>query len=307
MVDLSAMSCSSPKATAAAVAEVALVATNPTPQRPPDYVCCPPGRFGCQPGSTPTNATGFLPDVLPFDSISGWPGDFIWMSVGVVVPHTLLIATGNVNALSRVWPMTLSLLEATDRESKGGLIGWGPYADWLSEEKVSQGFAENFYFARAAAQAAELAGALGLPADAAALTALYAAISAAMVGKYFAGGVWDGAQGNMNAQGMALAVGLGGGATANATASILAALVADAERHGNHPTGGVASSRWVLAGMDAGGRADLALAMATVPTPPSWAFMVEREDMPGTIWEAGGNELRRLIALVTAATPLEPK
>lgn len=45
--------------------------------RPDQYLCCGTRtEFGCQAGSTPYNATGSLPDVSPFDSISGWPGDW---------------------------------------------------------------------------------------------------------------------------------------------------------------------------------------------------------------------------------------
>ena len=286
-VDLAAMSCSPP-----GEAEVGGALPAPAPARPPDYVCCPPGRFGCQPGLTPTNASGFLPDVLPFDSISGWPGDFIWQSVGLVVPHTLFSLTGALSPGERAWPMSAALLAAADREARGGLIQWGAYSDWLSLEPVSRLFAANFYWLLSLQQGAELAGAMGRAVDAAALTALADAVSAAMVGALFhpAEGVWDaplpGVGGSMNAQGMALAVGLGGAATANATPTIAAALVADAKAHGNRPTGGVASSRWVLEGFDAAGRADLALDMATTVTAPSWGYMVMEENMPGTIWEA---------------------
>jgi alpha-L-rhamnosidase len=288
--DLAAMSCAppgAPPAAAVGVAASAAAGALPPPTRPPDYVCCPPGRFGCQPGLTPTNGSGFLPDVLPFDSISGWPGDFIWQSVGLVVPHTLFALKGALSPAARAWPMSAALLAAADREARGGLLQWGPYADWLSKEPVSRLFAENFYWLLSLQQGAELAGALGRPADAAALTALAEAVSAAMVGALFrpAQGVWD-VGATMNAQGMALALGLGGAATANATPTIVAALVADAAAHQNRPTGGVASSRWVLEGFDVAGRADLALAMATTVSPPSWGYMVVGDDMPGTIWEA---------------------
>jgi hypothetical protein len=51
-----------------------------SPQRPPNYLCCDMrNEFGCQPNLTPKNATGSLPDVIPFDSISGYPGDFVWV------------------------------------------------------------------------------------------------------------------------------------------------------------------------------------------------------------------------------------
>ena len=151
--------------------------------------------------------------------------------------------------------------------------------------------AENYYLVRAAVLAAEIAGALGQPADAAALTALAAAVSSAMVAALFdtRHGAWD--NGNANAQAMALAVALGGAATAGANSSIIAALVSDLAAHGGHPNGGVASTRWTFAGLDAAGRADLALSLATIPTAPGWAYMVSRR-------AEGGSALNRLTRLV---------
>ena len=260
----------------------------PPPSPPSDYVCCPPNRFGCN-SKTPHNATGFLPDVLPFDSISGWPGDFLWQAVAITVPHALLTSQGNVPALSRGWSMIYELIDAADQavDATTGLLTLGAYGDWLASEPVSMSFAQNFYFLHSASLAAEIAGALGYTVDATALTALAAAISARMVEAHYnqLTGVWDGTDVNQNAQAMALAVGLGGAATSNGTALTEAALAADFIARGAHGTCGVASSRWIFAGLDAAGRSDLALELALQPSQPSFAFMVATADMPGTIWE----------------------
>lgn len=189
--------------------------------------------------------------------------------------------------------MIWNLVAAADNSrDANGLLIMGAYGDWLALEPVSMSLSENFYLVRAAVLAAEIAGALGQPADAAALTALAADVSAALVRASFdrKRGAWDpptkSGGSNANAQAMALAVALGGAATANASASIAAALAADIAANGGHPNGGVASTRWTFAGLDAAGRADLALELALVPTSPSWAYMVETNDMPGTVWEA---------------------
>ena len=116
-----------------------------SPQRPSEYLCCGTrGEFGCQPGKTPANATASLPDVVPFDSISGWPGDFIWQSAGVGIPASLLQSEGNVPFLTLVWPYIFNLMEATARDLEGGLLAWGPYGDWVAgegeAEKVGLGY-----------------------------------------------------------------------------------------------------------------------------------------------------------------------
>lgn len=259
----------------------------PPPVRPAEYVCCPPGRFGCN-GNTPKNASGFLPDVSPFDSISGWPGDIVWMIAGVVIPHVAAFATGDMSPVVSVWPMIRSLILASDaaRDPTTGLLKLGAYGDWLAEKPVSMSFAENFYLVRGATLAAELASAIGESADAASFTSIAADVSARMVAALYdpATGIWDG--GGTNAQAMALATALGGAATAPARAKTSAALVASLTADGMHPTGGVSSARWLFAALDVIGRADLALTVATQPTQPSFAFMVLADDMPGTIWEA---------------------
>ena len=258
----------------------------PPPVRPSDYVCCPPGRFGCN-AQTPKNATGFLPDVSPFDSISGWPGDLVWQIAGVVIPHVAAFQTGDMSPAISAWPMIRSLLIASDaaRSPTTGLLTLGVYGDWLALKPVSMSFAQNFYLVRGATLGAELASAIGETADAALFTALAEDVSARMVAALYdpATGVWDG--GGTNAQAMALAVGLGGAATAPARAKTAAALVAALTADGIHPTGGVSSARWLFDGLDTIGRADLALLVATQPIQPSFAFMVETSDMPGTIWE----------------------
>ena len=259
----------------------------PLPTRPDDYKCCDfydagasaeAGMFGCQPGLTPVNATGSLPDVVPFDSISGWPGDWVWQAAGEVIPAGVLAAEGNVAWLELLWPYVSAhmafVAEAAADGDSGGLLMFGPYSDWLAEEPVSLSYAANFYLVYCAQLSAFMAGALGRPQEAAAYVALAEAKSAAMVAELFnaSTGTWDRST-NANAQAMALAVGLGGAATSPFASQTAAAMVADVAAHSGHPTGGVTSIRWILQGLTAANRSDLALAMALVPTSPSWAYM----------------------------------
>jgi hypothetical protein len=259
-----------------------------SPQRPPNYLCCDDrNEFGCQPHLTPKNATYSLPDVIPFDSISGWPGDFVWEVVGEVIPHGVLLAEGNTPYLELLWPYITAHMSfiTTTASATGGLLTFGPYNDWLADEPVSLLFAENFYLTYAYSICSEMASALGKTQEAIAYSALASSVTALMVNQLYKNGIWDGGVGNMNSLAMALAVGLGGGATAPDQAITVAAMVADATSKSFHPTGGVTSIRWTLQGLTAGNQTDIALKMATVPTSPSWAYM-STPDMPGTIWES---------------------
>jgi hypothetical protein len=267
------------------------VSASAGPVRPPTYLCCANrSEFGCQPHVTPQNATFSLPDVVPFDSISGWPGDWVWEVAGEVIPYLTLLQEGNVPYLATLWPFItahMDFISAVAAGAADGLLHFGPYSDWLAELAVSDEFAANFYLVYGAQASAAMAAALGQPSEAAAYAAFAATTAANMATALFdtSAGVWDGSSGNMNAQAMALAVGLAGSVTSNASASIVAAMVAGCGGRGNHPSGGVASVRWTLQGLAAGNRSDLSLAMATVPTTPSWAYMAQSADMPGTIWE----------------------
>jgi hypothetical protein len=292
MTETEALGCNEP--TAPASAALSLLPTDPTPQRPAEYLCCGKRQeFGCQPGLTPLNASGSLPDVVPFDSISGWPGDWVWSTAGVEIPAYLLQHTGNLGFQGRVFEGVWGLLSFAAANTEQGLLRYGPYGDWLGEDRVDTTFVENFYLARAALQGATLASALGYSDRAAALLALSGSVGAALVRDYFdaAHGVWKGA-GGMNLQAMGLAGGIGGAATANATGTVIAAMLADAAAKGFHTSSGLASSRWILAGLALAGNStsDPALAMASNPTSPGWGYMVATADMPGTIWESWGGD-----------------
>lgn len=163
-------------------------------------------------------------------------------------------------------------------------LHWGPYGDWLATQPTSTLFAENWYYQYAALLASDMASAIGRPQEAAAYTVLAATIASSMVDKLFnfSSGTWDTSSDgtNQNAQAMALVAGLGGNRTSKYAPSIISALAADVTAHGSHPTGGVASIRWILDGMVAGNRSDLALSMAGVEGSPGWAYE-STPDMPG--------------------------
>jgi len=260
------------------------------PQRPAQYLCCGTrNEFGCQPGLTPVNATNSLPDVIPFDSISGWPGDFIWEISGEVIPYNTFKHENNIPSLQLLWPYITNHLQFASTAAalnSNGLLNWGPYADWLATEGVSRDFSENWYYLLSMNIGAELATVLNFTNEAVAYTALANTISTAMVSQFFStnNNYWDGSS-NMNAQAMALAVNLGGSLiTANQTAGIAQNMATDCSNHGYHPTGGVASVRYILQGLVAGNYSNYSLQMGTVPTSPSWAYMAQ-DIMPGTIWE----------------------
>lgn len=283
------MSCWNPSASPFHGSNV-LAATVYAPERPAQYLCCGNrNEFGCQPGLTPFNATNSLPDVIPFDSISGWPGDFIWQISGEVIPYNTFKQENNLPYLQLLWPYITGHLEFASTSAAlnpDGLIRYGPYADWLATEGVSRDYSENWYYLLSMTLGAELASALGNSNQAIAYTALANTIATTMVQKYFntTGNYWDGSI-NMNAQAMALAVNLGGNSiTVNQTVGIANNMATDCTNRGFHPTGGVASVRYILQGLVAGNYSLFSLNMATVETSPSWAYMAQ-SIMPGTIWE----------------------
>jgi hypothetical protein len=131
LLETSTLGCTNPSASGAA----AEVHSDGDAGRPVTYQCCGNQQsFGCQPGQTPMNATGSLPDVVPYElkPYGGWPGDFVWQVAAEIIPWALLHAVGDVPALKRLYPLIkshLSFITAASSGNKGGLINFGYYGD----------------------------------------------------------------------------------------------------------------------------------------------------------------------------------
>eukprot|EP00759_Apiculatamorpha_spiralis_P047217 PhF_6_TR43008/c0_g1_i1/m.65712/K05989/ramA; alpha-L-rhamnosidase len=258
-------------------------------QRPPGYICC--GNytsFGCQAGLTPMNATGSLPDVVPYEkkSIGGWPGDWIWQAAGEVIPATLLRKYGNVEAQRLWYPMVRSHMDFVTQaiSSTGNLLAWGYYGDWIAINPIDSLLVENMYLYLSYVHAAEIASALGYRADATAYTSMSAVVSSLIFKTFFntTSGTWSS---EMNANSMAYALGIGGQSAQPYSDKIIAAMTNDAIKRNYNPSCGLASCRWVLQGFTLANQSKSALLLASSQTMPSWGFMVKDNTMPGTIWE----------------------
>ena len=159
------------------------------------------------------------------------------------------------------------------------------YGDWNSVSPTDGLYIANVLYMRNNLIMASIATAVGAGGDAPIFVARAASIRDAVHAAYFnvSAGFWS--TGSQTAQAMALVFALDG----NASAPALAQLVADVRARGNHISGGMFGSRYLLEALSMYGRGDVALDVATVPTAPSWlAMALGTPEQPslGTLWES---------------------
>ncbi len=267
----------------------ALGAAAPGEDVPNCYICCAgrPG-FGCVP-RTPTDFAGSVADVIPFDKngYGAMPGSITWMSTSFIVAGVLLDTYNAAQFLATIYPQLCAHMDfyARNAEPATGLVGWDQYGDWNAVVPSNGLFIGNTLYLADNLVMASIAGALGKPHDAGAFLARAAALRGALRAAYFnrTSGVWD--SGSQTAQAMALVFNL----DPPSAPAVLAHLAADVAARGNHISGGVFGSRYLLQALSMHGRGDVALALATVPTAPSWlAMAVGTPEQPplGTLWES---------------------
>ena len=253
------------------------------------YICCfgRPG-FGCVPG-TPTDFVGSVADVIPFDKngYGSMPGSITWMSTSFIVAGILLEQYKSLQFLGRIYPQLCAHMDFYVRaaDSKTGLVGWDQYGDWNGIVATNGLLIANMLFITDNLIMASIAGALGKTVDEAVFLARASTLRVSVKTAYFNAnaGYWD--KGSQTAQAMALVFGL----DPTSTESVLHQLVSDIASRGNHISGGVFGSRYLLQALSTYDRGDVALQVVTVPTEPSWLAMAlgtPTQPPLGTLWES---------------------
>ncbi len=299
-------------------------AATPGVNVPNCYICCfgRPG-FGCVP-KTPTDFVGSVADVIPFDKngYGSMPGSITWMSTSFTVAGVLLDTYNAVQFLGSVYTQLCAHMEFYVRNANAntGMVEWDQYGDvrvlpapprprrvslnshappppppshtcthrpsqWNAIVPSNGLFLANVFYHADNMVMASIASALGRPDDAGVFLARAAVLRDAVYSAYFnhTCGCWD--SGSQTAQAMALVFNL----DAASAPAVLQHLAADVAARGNHISGGVFGSRYLLQALSMHGRGDVALALATVPTAPSWlAMAVGTPTQPplGSLWES---------------------
>lgn len=260
---------------------------------PNHYQCCgTANRFGCnKPGSDPLNASGMLPDVIPFAwaPIGGWPGDPSWMLASVAIPYELFEAFGSTSALALNFDIVYDYLQAVTLPANfdsRGVIAYSYYGDWLAVDKVSDStLVGTMSLVQALTEGISLAAALNRPVPqwVASGSTIISAFSKAFLNGQGSFGDGTGVQ-TANALAFVNEV-PGAEPFSNDTGKAAQALLQDISKRSTTLSVGVVGSRWLLEALEKMGRGDVAAGLATQTAMPSWGYFVSNSTFPGTLWE----------------------
>ena len=250
-------------------------------------ICCNPKHpsFGCDytgiPNQTFTNTKGSVADVIPFMHVGGWPGDPSWGTVSAVLPYTTWKSGGDASLVSSFYPLARSNVDFLLRE--GGddvLIEFGYYGDWLSLENIPKPQVTATAQLMATSHVVEMAEYLQLQKDVQYYNQTLRTLKQLYHAKY-----WNESLKSYGHQQVAnlMPLVLNIPPTALAQKQTADAFVASILAAGNATKSGLVGSSFVLQALLQVQRGDIALAMATRETFPSWGYMINQG--PGTIWE----------------------
>jgi alpha-L-rhamnosidase len=333
MHDEQLLGCDVPSADSELQATVAAHSIREGLPSPPGMPPRPPW-FACSSHFAPTgNATGATSDVVPW---GGWPGGFPadpnWGVAVVVVPWEIFRRTGRLEIIEEHYEASRMFVDFLDRNAANKsaacprcaetapLYTRASTADWLCcallpqcgdesfagrcNQNCPSAAASAFAHVLATMRLADMANATSRTADYLHYAARLALLRQAYHARFFVPEkVRYEEPGRSNwvqsHQVFPLFLGV---VPPEHEAEVVSALVADIKNQSNHINCGIIGSRFILEVLSRFGHADLALALATQPSCPSWAYMVQppttssahdqsseqlaHHDTPGTLWES---------------------
>jgi len=289
----------------------------------PDGLPPRPPFFSCSESLAPSkNATGATTDVTPH---GGWPGGFPgdpnWGIAVVTVPWEVYKRSGRTSIVKKLYAAARMFVDFLDRNgayiSTAPLYTLGVYGDWLccdvnpkcGDESGPPSSCNNhcphppaFGFAHilATSRLVDLANISGHIEDVKYYSSRLPILKAAYHKTFFhpdlgwyADAALVGRQSSPKIQSHQVFPLYLGVVPKEHETSVVNALLASIRNASNHINCGIVGSRFILEVLARYGHADIALALSTQQTCPSWGYMVENvpgdpasHDIPGTIWEA---------------------
>ena len=242
--------------------------------------------------------SGAISDTAPF-RFGARPADPVSVCFALI-PWLLVTHHGDLRSAAVHFDRVAGWYDYLTSRSHGRIVEYSYYGDWAppagesleSSDGVSAIAARtpgtlvstaHYYFT--AVLLRRLASALGRDADARRFAADEAEIKDAFNVEFHRGGDIGYGSGNQACNAIALYMGLVPEAD---VAPTVAALVADVRAHGDHLTTGNLATKYILETLFDHGHPDLALALATQTTYPSWGYMLANGAT--TIWERWEHE-----------------
>jgi hypothetical protein len=217
---------------------------------------------------------GLVPDFVPEYTVydGGFRDDPNWGDAMILTPWSMYVTYGDTHTLETYYPNMQSYLGYLTSQSTGNLLTYG-LNDWVTPDKtLPVGVVATYGYYRSAATLSKIAAVLGNVVDAMQYAALAQQIADAFNAAYldttlhtYAGG------GHPAADAVALDMGI---VPADQQGGVLADLIADIRRRGNHAYVGIVSLGAVFRSLEAAGRDDVIFDIATQTTSPSYGYQV---------------------------------
>ncbi|MBO0947965.1 glycoside hydrolase family 78 protein [Fibrella sp. HMF5405] len=215
---------------------------------------------------------GVLPSIIP---TGGWGYEWgngpDWTSTITIIPWNVYLFYGDTKILADNYDNMKRYVDHITELSPSGLTTWG-LGDWVPvKSKTPVEFTSSVYYFTDVSIVAKVAALLGKPADAARYVALAAKIRNAFNARYLnrqSGGYGSGLQTELSA---ALHWGLVPDDRKSQVAATLARrVIAD----NNHIDVGLLGTKTILNALSDNGQSDLAYAVASQETFPSWGWWI---------------------------------
>jgi alpha-L-rhamnosidase len=199
-----------------------------------------------------------------------------WEDMDIELPWEIHLFTGDTTLMRRHWPVMQALVEKRLARLENRLYTGREVHQWLDHTALEptdhEIFASAFLW-RNLDLMQKMAGRLGKSADADHYRRLRDDLGAAIHGQLFDTSIGAYRNGTQTAQLLPLAFGI---TPVDRREAVFQALVADIEKRGGALTTGMTGTRFLLPVISAHGRHDLALALATKTTFPSWGHWMAK-------------------------------
>ncbi len=210
-----------------------------------------------------------------------------WGDAIVTIPFTLYLQYGDTRVIEDCYEGMRAFVEYMRANAPGHLYEREGYGDWAAiaeSPKAPIGAAFYFHSTRLLSQMARLVGRDG---DAREYAELSARVKRAFNAAYFDSDAATYAGGTQTANVLPLAFGL---VDAADECRVLGTIVADIEARGGHLSTGFLGTAFLMGVLARGGRNDVAHALATQRSFPSWGHMVGKGAT--TLWELWDPDLQ---------------
>ncbi|BBD73297.1 alpha-rhamnosidase [Sulfodiicoccus acidiphilus] len=225
---------------------------------------------------------GMVPGVAP----PHWrvPGDPAWGTAIVVVPWTLYLYYGDVTVLERAYDGMRKWVEFLFSKAESYVLRWGTWGDWCPPSHVHPvetplEVTSTWILYRDSLVLSEVAGVLGRVEDQRKYGKLASMVKEAFNSAFLKGDHYS--TGSQTCDVLPLYLDM---VPEDKVEAVLNHLLRDVQvSHDNHLNTGILGTRYLLETLSKYGKSDVAYAIATQETYPSWGYML-REGAT-TVWE----------------------